>query len=220
MTDEPTNKKTNNSMKAASDAARGIERDIKHDTKHGTASDTALYRRFLDGDAACCDQLMIRHGDSVTRYLYGYVHDMQEAEDLMIDAFARILVKKPAIGEGAFKAYLYRTARNLALRAHGRLLRMQTFSIEGIEEELPDQTTVESELGEQERKRILYECLDRIEPELREALWLVYIENMSYAQAADVMGVKPRRIDRLLARGKQSLRRELEKEGVTNAYDR
>lgn len=182
-------------------------------------TDAALYRRFLDGDTAGFDQLMIRYGDSVTMYLYGYVHDWQGAEDLMIDAFARIMVKKPVIGEGAFKAYLYRTARNLALRFHERMLRRQTFSIEGMETEIPDQTTVESDLGEQERKRVLYTCLNRIEPELREALWLVYIENLSYAQAAEVMGVKPKRVDRLLVRGKQSMRRELEKEGMTNAYD-
>lgn len=191
----------------------------------GTETDDALYRQFRAGDGTSYDQLMVRYGDSVTRYLYGYVHDMQEAEDLMIDAFTRILVKKPVIGEGAFKAYIYRTARNLALRFHQRKLRLQTFSIEGLEEQgletqALDKDTVESSLSEQERNRILYQCLERIEPELREALWLVYVEGFSYAQTAAIMGVKPKRVDRLLARGKQSMRRELEQEGVTNAYDR
>ena len=181
-------------------------------------ADDVLYRKFRDGETACCDQLMIRYGDSLTMYLYGYVHDMQEAEDLMIDAFARIMVKKPVIREGAFKAYLYRTARNLALRFHERQ-RLQTFSIEGMEMEVPDGITVESDVGWQERQRVLYTCLERIEPELREALWLVYLEGMTYAQAASVMGVRPKRVDRLLVRGKESMRRELEKEGVTNAYE-
>jgi RNA polymerase sigma-70 factor (ECF subfamily) len=67
-----------------------------------------------------------------------------------------------------------------------------------------------------EEAKILRKCLERIEPELREAMWLVYMEQMTYAQAAKVMGVKEKRVDRLLTRGKQQMRKELEKEGITN----
>ena len=79
-------------------------------------SDDELYKNFLNGDSSSYDQLMIRYGDSLTFYINGYTHDIQDAEDLMIEAFARIMVKKPRIHEGAFKAYLYKTARNLASR--------------------------------------------------------------------------------------------------------
>ena len=64
---------------------------------------------------------------------------------------------------------------------------------------------------------MLHICLDRIEPQLKEALWLVYFEEMSYREAADIMGVNTKRIDHLLTRGKRKLREELEKEGVTDA---
>ena len=62
-------------------------------------------------------------------------------------------------------------------------------------------------------------CLDRIDPELREALWLVYMEELTYNEAALVMGVKPKRVDHLLTRGKEHMRRELAKEGIRNAYE-
>ena len=73
------------------------------------ADDGTLYKRFLAGEQAAYDQLMIRYGDSLTLYLYGYLHDWHAAEDQMIEAFARIMVKRPRIGEGHFKAYLYKT---------------------------------------------------------------------------------------------------------------
>ena len=57
-------------------------------------SDYELYLQFLHGDTASYDQLMIRYGDRLTFYLNGYIHDMYEAEDLMIEAFARIMAKK------------------------------------------------------------------------------------------------------------------------------
>lgn len=197
------------------------------DNMKTTTADDTLYHRFRGGEAAGFDQLMIRYADSVIRYLYGYVHDLEEAEDLMIDAFARIYAKKPAIGEGAVKAYIFRVARNLALRSRQRSLRLQTFSIEGMEEmdgtksgaAFQDPVTVESDLGTRQRNHILYQCLEQIDPDLREALWLVYVEGLSYAQTATVLGVKPKRVDRLLVRGKEIMRRELSRQGITNAYD-
>lgn len=202
-------------------------------------NDDVLYRQFLQGDTASYDELMIRYGDRLTFYLHGYIHDLNDAEDLMIDAFARIMVKRPQIRSGAFKAYLFKTARNLALRHQERERRLDTFSVDGLDTEIADivlatagtagpgsaagtaadASPVEDELRLEERKQILHQCLGRIEPELKEALWLIYFEDMSYAQAASVMGVKEKRIDRLLVRGKQHMRRELAKEGVTNAYE-
>ena len=86
-------------------------------------SDHELYSLFLAGDTRAYDELMIRYGDSLTVYLNGYLHDWHDAEDLMIEAFARIMAKKPRIREEGFKAYLYRTARNLASRFSDRRTR-------------------------------------------------------------------------------------------------
>ena len=196
-------------------------------------SDDLLYRDYLKGDTASYDKLMIRHGDRLTFYLHGYLHDMYDAEDMMIETFARIMAKRPRIGEGAFKAYLYKTARNLALRHQERKRRVQVFSIDALDSELADiviasgstvagsagkSNPVEENIGLEERKQILHLCLDRIEPEMKEALWLIYFENLSYTQAASVMKVNTKRIDHLLQRGKRQMRNELEKEGVTNAF--
>ena len=135
----------------------------------------------------------------------------------MIEAFARIMVRKPKIGEDSFKAYLFRTARNLASRFHTRRSRISQFSLDeqGTEyaaAELSD-STADSEI-----KEALLECLGRIDPKLREALWLVYYEGMSYAEAASVMKVNTKKVDHLLERGKKQMRSELGKEGITDAY--
>ena len=183
------------------------------------SGDDALYRRYLSGDNAAYDKLMIRYGDSLTFFLYGYLHNWQDAEDPMIEAFARIMVKKPKIGEGAFKAYLYRTARNLASRFHANKYRRQEFSLEDLEGEIPDRLLTEEQVQKQEKKEILHLCLKRIDPQFREALWLVYFEDMNYEQAADVMNVNKKKIDNLLMRGKKHLKEELGKEGITHAYE-
>ncbi len=180
--------------------------------------DDELYSAFLTGDGSAYDELMIRHGDDLLIYLNGYTHNFHDAEDLMIEAFARIMVKKPSIGAGNFRAYLFRTGRNLAARFHSRSRRAVVFSMEDLDREIADGTLPEQIAWDNEKTGILNVCLGRIDPQLREALWLVYGEGMKYAQAADIMGVSTRKIDKLLARGKTLLKEELGKEGVTNPY--
>ncbi len=60
-------------------------------------------------------------------------------------------------------------------------------------------------------REMLHFCLSRIDPELREAIWLVYFEDMSYDQAGTVMRVSKKRIDHLLTRGKKNLKKNWRK---------
>ena len=69
----------------------------------------------------------------------------------------------------------------------------------------------------EERNRILHFCMDEMNPDYREVLYLTYFESMSYAQAAEVTGKTVKQITNLVYRGKESLRRLLEREGITNA---
>lgn len=97
-----------------------------------------LYIRFLAGYTASYDELMIRLGDRLIVYINAYLHDWHDSEDLMIEAFARIMVRRPAIRSGGFTAYLYRTARNLAARSHANALRTKHFSLDSVSDELSD----------------------------------------------------------------------------------
>ncbi|MBQ3291640.1 MAG: RNA polymerase sigma factor [Mogibacterium sp.] len=181
-------------------------------------SDDELYLAFRAGDGTAYDELMLRYGDALLIYLNGYTHNLHDAEDLMIEAFARIMVKKPLIREGNFKAYLFRTGRNLASRFHSVIKRADIFSMETLDHEIADGNLPDEIVWNNEKNAILHVCLERIDPKSKEALWLVYYEGMTYAEAAEVMGVSAKKIDKLLAKGKELMRRELGKEGVTSSY--
>ena len=179
-------------------------------------TDDELYGRYLSGETDACDALMLRYGDALVMYLNGIIHHPQDAEDLMLDCFARIMVDKPRIGEGNFRAYLFKMARYKAIRFQRLRLRRGEFSLEELP--LADPAHLpEEELGRRERGEALRRCLDRIAPQYRESLWLVYDAELSYAQAADVLRCDVKRIDNLLFNGKKQLRTELEKEGVSYA---
>ena len=179
------------------------------------ACDEALYRQYLGGDDAGLNALMEKYGDPLTLYIDGYLHDVHEAEELMLDAFAYLFTKKPRIRDGGFKAYLYKAARHMALRRKSK--RKHLFSLDDLANEPDGRLLVEEIIRTRERSRILHLCMDEINPDYREVLYLTYFEGMSYAQAAEVTGKTVKQITNLVYRGKESLRRLLEREGITNA---
>lgn len=180
----------------------------------------ALYAAYLGGDRDALRILMERYGDALTLYINGYIHDIHESEDLMIEAFFRMVVAKPRLIENGFKSYLYKIARNLALRHADNRRRHPCFSLEGLEYEPEGGLLIEAVLQTEEKSRILRGCMEQLKPDYREALYLLYFENMSYAQAAQVMGKTKKQIDHLLERGKKALRPLLELEGITDAQYR
>ena len=190
--------------------------------------DDNLYNEFLSGDNSAYDKLMIRYGDSLTSYLKGYLYSYEDAEDLMIEAFARIMVKKPRIEPGNFKAYLYKTAHNLVARFYRSDKRKKFFSLEDLDSDsgeneiIPEELScvgMEEKLLDDEKKKTIRRCLLRIGEDMREALWLYYFEGMSYRETASVMDVSFKKIDNLLTRGRKCLKEEVGKEGIVDAYD-
>ena len=136
--------------------------------------DESCYRQYLNGDDAGLDALMKKYGGPLTFYIDGYLHDVHEAEELMLDVFAYLFTKKPKIRDGGFKAYLYKAARHMALRRKSRWKPL--FSL--------------NELANEPDGRLL---------------------------AEEVMGKTVKQITNMVYRGKESLRRLLEREGITNA---
>ena len=127
-------------------------------------SDETAYRRYLDGEEQAAELLVERYGDALTLYVHGYIRDLHEAEDLMIEAFSQLFAKeRPIVGEGSFRAYLYRTARNLAIR-HLRGRRLCLLRLDELDFEPPGDVLADTQLLRGERIRQLYAALETLMP--------------------------------------------------------
>lgn len=180
-------------------------------------TDEDLYKAYLDGDDAGLAQLIDRYGNRLTFYINGYLHDIHDSEDLMIEAFAYLIAKKPSICDGCFKAYLYKMARNLSLRFITKKRSNKCFSFQDLEKEADSKILIEELVQKEEFNQCLYSCMNKLKLEYREALYLVYFENMRHSEAGKVMKKSEKQVSDLVYRGRQSLRKYLEQEGITNA---
>ena len=178
-------------------------------------TDEELYLVYMSGKEEAAAELVERYGDRLVLFIRGYIHDEQEAEDLMIDSFARIFAKSRPISEkdeGSFKAYLFKIGRNLALRHIGRR-RLSLIGFDDISFEPQSLDSAEGDLLRDEKNSALYSSLAKLKKEYREALYLVYIDGCNYTGAAKILGKSEKQITNLVYRGKQSLKTILEKEG-------
>ena len=172
------------------------------------------YRRFLDGDESAFDELMKAYFRSLVFFLDRYVHDTYAAEDLAIDAFSDLIVHKRRYNfKVSFKTYLFMIGKSRALNylKHRKVIEFTELS---EAQNLPDD---EKELAEtvlaDERKRAVNEALAKLPQDMREAVHLIYFEEMTYDEAARVMGKKRKQVDNLLYRAKKGLRGLLGEEG-------
>ena len=75
--------------------------------------DESLYRQYLSGDDEGLNALMKKYGDPLTLYIDGYLHDVHEAEELMLDVFAYRKTGRTRQAAGAEKHPPETAARHL-----------------------------------------------------------------------------------------------------------
>lgn len=181
-------------------------------------TDELLYERYFLGEKKAAEQLVERYGDALIRYIRGYISDYHESEDLMIEAFAQMFAKKrPISGMHCFKAYLYKTARHLALQ-HSEKKRFPLLELHLAEFEMSGIMSADTDFFRKEQNRQLLHALQQVKEEYREVLYLLYFEDMKYEEAGKVMGKSVPQITNLAHRAKKSVKKILEKEGFTYAH--
>lgn len=177
-----------------------------------TESDETLYGRFLaERREEDFRELMERHRESLILFLYGYVHSMEDAEDLMIDAFAEAAAGPTFFyGRSSFKTWLFSIGKNLA-----RMRLRKARRAAALPDEPADGTAEPPELGilRDERNRQLYQALRQLNEEYRQILILLYFEQMSRDEAARVMGKSKKQVYHLAERSRKALKEELHRMG-------
>lgn len=132
-------------------------------------------------------RLYEQHAPAALRLAYVLTGDHAVAEDLVQDAFVRVIGRLGQLrGEVGFDAYLRRTVVHLS---RGTFRRRGVARSAGVPEERDE----------------LWRRLDSVAPRQRAALVLCYYEGLSEEQAAQVLGCSTRTLRSLTSRGLHAL---------------
>lgn len=175
---------------------------------------TSSYRRFLDGEESGLIEIIRDYKDGLILYLNSFVGNIHIAEELTEDTFVKLGTKKPKDnGKSSFKTWLYTIGRNTAIDYLRHNSRVPEVPLDDYRELESEEESLEASYIREERKITVHKALEKLKPEYRQILWLVYFENFSSKQAAIVMKKSIHSIETLVYRAKKSLKSELDKEG-------
>lgn len=150
------------------------------------------------------EALLDRHGESILRLAYSYLHNQSDAEDILQDTLIQYLRTAPVLESPAHeKAWLLRVAGNLSKN----LLRAQGYrQADQLEETLVAQ--------EREDLSYVWDAVKALPVPYREAIHLFYYEGYSTAQIAQILDQKESTVRSRLKRGREKLKPLLEEVGA------
>ena len=182
-------------------------------------NDGLLYIRFLTkNDQDALESLFNKYRDGLILFIYGFVQNVDDGEELMMDTFA-ILVSGTARykekDNASFKTWLFAVAKNQALL----YIRKRKIKYVPSENELLDNLEADASfqpvamLLKNERDSQLYRAMKAIDSDYRQVLYLLYFENMKPEQISRIVNKNIKQTYNLLSRGRESLRNVYERMG-------
>ena len=148
---------------------------------------------------------------ALRRYARSLVRDRQEVDDLVHDCLVRALDQlHTRREEGDLRAWLFTIMHNLFVsRARRNKARARTVSLEEVnQDDFAMRATQEGHM----QARDLLRALDGLSEEQRSVLLLVTVEDLSYAQVAQVLGIPIGTVMSRLSRARERLRQLTEGE--------
>ncbi len=170
-----------------------------------TPSDEALYERLKDGDLSAFDLLYARYERRLFGFVFRWLGDHAEAEDVFHEAFLEVLRGKRAdFARGTFRAWIYQVSRNLCLnRTRSRERGERAALREGSAVIAPPDT------GRDEAERALEAAVGKLPLSLSE-VWHLRSSGLSYEEMAEVVGAPLGTIKSRLHEAVARLKKEME----------
>ena len=159
-------------------------------------TDEELIARFQNGDAYAFDLIVRRYKDPLLNFIYRFLGDLVESEDIVQETFYRVYKNKHYYKEVAkFSTWIYTIAGNLAKTELRRRKRRRVFSIHketAAEKELdlPDLSSdPEKEVNTVVTEKIIHKAITSLPQKFRQVIVLRDIQGFSYEEISGIIKV-------------------------------
>lgn len=175
---------------------------------YAAAADAELVSWSAGGDRRAFDEIVARHGGFALRVALRLVPDPPLAEDVVQEAMVRAWAEAGRFDarRGRFTTWLYRIVVNLCIDQRRRA---RPGPLPDDFDQADQAAGADERMEADERHAALAAALRELPARQRAALALVYDEELSGAEAARVLGLSAKAVERLLARARAALRARL-----------
>jgi RNA polymerase sigma-70 factor (ECF subfamily) len=164
-------------------------------------TDEALMARYQKGDVRAFEALLARHRKPVYNFIYRFVGDRSQAEDLLQETFLRLIKGAESYQrEARFTTWLYTIARNQCVDSSRRMKLRRAASLDATAGDDPDGGTlldvvadggaaVDRRASDSELQTRLKAAIGLLSEEQREVFLMREFLNMQFKEIAEVTGV-------------------------------
>lgn len=183
-----------------------------------TQSDEELIAEFQAGNEAAFNLLVGRFKDPLTNFVFRFIGDWDECNDVVQETFIRLYRNKHSYRPVArFSTWLYTIATNLAKTQLRRRKRRAILFFGGKSEDgseplfdVPDEKSrtdslVESSLTEDR----IQQALNRLSAKYREVVVMRDVQELTYEEIAEITGMKIGTVKSRINRGRSQLQEML-----------
>lgn len=179
------------------------------------ADERSLSEAVAAGDEPAFERLFRSYLNPLARYVYGYVHSWEVAEDIVHDVFLELWLRHRKLGPVRdIRAYLYAMARyaamdyvrHQAIESRHRRPHVAPGTIMLDAARPPD---AEQQVLAGEAAALLHRAVDALPPRQREVILLRWERQASYEEIGAALGISPKTVDAHLQRAIENLRQML-----------
>jgi len=185
-------------------------------------TDEELASAATEGSEAHFNLLVDRHAQLVYRLALGITGSTQDAEDVVQETFLRVLqnLDRFSPAKASFRTWLLTIARNQSINAYSSLKRRASrfFSRSRSEEQDhyaddnssdPVQQDAETMLLQKQEYFLVEQASKDLPERQRTSLHLKAVENLRYAEIAQIMNTSESSVESLIFRARQTLLEKL-----------
>ena len=184
-----------------------------------------LVRRCVAGDVVAWEEIVQRYNRRIYNICYRFAGSGDDAQDLTQEVFIKMFrtLSSYDVERGAFMTWVTTITRNLLVDhfRKGKQDRM-TDSLDAtpsehedampLSEKIEDKTpTADTTVQSRETKELVHSALQKLSPELREAVILRDLQDMDYKDIATVLKVPEGTVKSRINRGRAELARLLQR---------
>jgi len=181
-------------------------------------TDEELIARFQDGDEQAYVELVNRYRDKLMSFIYRFVNDMEQAEDIVQDALLKLFTHKHYYKSIAkFSTWIYTVAGNLAKtelrkKKTRKVTSLSQMGLEDKDYELPSVAPESDDViqGEYIEKKI-QAAIQKLPLHFRTVTILRDIQELSYEEISKIVNVPLGTVKSRINRARLQLQKDLKK---------
>lgn len=181
-----------------------------------TYEETELLTQIAERDATIYPYLHDTYYNSLVYFSLSIIQNQQQAEDIAVDSLVK-LWQLPTRFEsiGKLRSYLFTLVRNASLNylKHLRVKERTERELSGTETGVD--AKLEALVVEADLLRLIYQEVARLPTPYREVVELLYLEDLSSAEAADRLGISMDNLRQRKGRAIKELKSKLIRQGIS-----